>query len=124
MIKDNPVLGTGPGTFAIVFTQYQPPGLPMRYFFGHNDYLHFTSELGLPFMGIAVWMIFLFFKTILKKISSQNPLDRGLALGALGGITAILIHSFVDFNLHVPANTILFTTVVALLFTSFLDTKQ
>lgn len=30
------------------------------------------------------------------------------------GITAIIIHSIVDFNLHIPANAILFTVLAAL----------
>jgi len=35
-------------------------------------------------------------------------------LGALAGISAILVHSFVDFNLHIPANALLFTVLAAL----------
>jgi tetratricopeptide (TPR) repeat protein len=35
--------------------------------------------------------------------------------GAAIGLTAILIHSFVDFNMHIPANAILAITLMALL---------
>ena len=38
-----------------------------------------------------------------------------MILGTMSGIVAILIHSFVDFNLHIPANAILFTVFVAML---------
>jgi hypothetical protein len=37
-----------------------------------------------------------------------------MTLGGMGGITAILIHSIVDFNLHIPANAILFSVLAAL----------
>ena len=47
MIEDHPLLGTGPGTFPLIFTQYQPPGLRNRFFMAHNEYLQFTSEAGL-----------------------------------------------------------------------------
>jgi len=50
MIQDHPILGIGPGTFAFIFTQYQPPGLSKHYTMAHNDYLHFTSEVGFPLL--------------------------------------------------------------------------
>ena len=50
MIGDYPLLGIGPGTFAFIFTQYQPPGLSKHYTMAHNDYLHFTSEVGFPLL--------------------------------------------------------------------------
>ena len=54
MIYDYPLLGAGPGTFAVVFTQYQPPGLTSRYFRAHNDYLQVISEAGLPIIPIII----------------------------------------------------------------------
>jgi hypothetical protein len=32
----------------------------------------------------------------------------------MSGITAILVHSIGDFNLHIPANALLFTILAAL----------
>ena len=52
MISDYPVLGSGPGTYATIFTQYQPPGILGRYYMAHNDYLHFISETGIPLIVI------------------------------------------------------------------------
>lgn len=114
MIKDHPLLGTGPGTFATVFTQYQPPGMLMRYTQGHNDYLHFISEAGLALVPVMVWMIIALFVKGFKKLNNPSRLVRGITLGAMSGITAILVHSIFDFNLHIPANAILFTVLAAL----------
>ena len=113
MIQDHPLLGTGPGTFATVFTQYQPPGFASRYFMAHNDYLHFISELGLLFFAIIVWMIIVLYKNGFQKLKNPSRLVRGITIGAMSGITAILIHSIVDFNLHIPANALLFTVLAA-----------
>ena len=114
MIKDYPLLGIGPGNFATIFTQYQPPGFASRSFYAHNDYLHFTSEAGLPLIAIVVWMIIALYRKSFRKLKNPSRLVRGTILGSLAGITAILVHSIGDFNLHIPANALLFTVLVAL----------
>ena len=114
MMGDHPLLGIGPGTFPIVFTQYQPPGFASRYFYAHNDYLHFTSEVGLPLIVIIIWMVIALYRKGFKKLKDPSRLVRGTTLGAMSGITAILFHSISDFNLHIPANALLFTVLVAI----------
>ncbi|MBN2062111.1 MAG: O-antigen ligase family protein [Deltaproteobacteria bacterium] len=114
MIRDHPLLGTGPGTFASVFTRYQPPGHAARYFYAHNDYLHFISETGLILIPIIIWMIIAVYRRGFHKLKNSSRFARGTTLGALTGITAILVHSIVDFNLHIPANAILFTILTAI----------
>jgi hypothetical protein len=48
------------------------------------------------------------------KIQSGSRQTWGFTLGAMTGIVAILVHSFVDFNLHIPANAVLFTVLAAI----------
>ena len=114
MIRDYPLVGTGPGTFETVYTQYQPPGFDLRRFYAHNDYLHFISEFGLPLTIVMIWMIMVLYRNCFKKLRNPSRLVRGSTLGAMAGITAILVHSFGDFNLNIPANSILFTVLAAL----------
>jgi O-antigen ligase len=114
MIGDYPLLGTGPGTFPAIFTQYQPPGLSSHFTMAHNDYLHFTSEVGLPLIAIFAWMVIALYRKGFKKLKNPSRLIRGTTLGAMSGITAILFHSISDFNLHIPANALLFTVLVAI----------
>ncbi len=114
MIGDYPLLGTGPGTFPTIFTQYQPPGLSRHFTKAHNDYLHFTSEVGLPLIAIFAWMVIAFYRRGFYKLRYPSRLVRGTTLGAMSGITAILFHSISDFNLHIPANAILFTILAAI----------
>jgi O-antigen ligase len=114
MIGEYPLLGSGPGTFAFAYTKYQPPGLSRQYTMAHNDYLHFTSEVGLPLIAIVVWMIIALYRKGFRKLKNPSRLVRGTTLGALSGITAILVHSIGDFNLHIPANALLFTILAAI----------
>jgi len=114
MIETHPVWGTGPGTFAFAFTRYQPSGLKGHYNMAHNDYLHFVSEVGLPLIAIIIWMIIALYRKGYRKLKNPSRLVRGITLGAMAGITAILVHSAGDFNLHIPANAIVFTVLAAI----------
>ena len=114
MIADYPLLGTGPGTFALVFTRYQPPGLNSRFTMAHNDYLQFVSELGLSVLATFIWMTVALYRAGFRKLENPSRLVRGTTLGALSGITAILFHSIVDFNLHIPANALLFSILAGI----------
>jgi O-antigen ligase len=114
MIQDHTLIGIGPGTFATVFTQYQPPGFANRSFYAHNDYLHFISEVGISLIAIMIWMIIALYRKGFRKLKNPSRMVRGITLGAMSGITAILIHSISDFNLNIPANALLFTILAAL----------
>ena len=114
MISEYPLTGIGPGTFKNVFTQYQPPGLRAHFTMAHNDYLHFISETGLLLIPVIIWMIIALYRKGFKKLKNPSRLVRATTLGAMTGITAILFHSITDFNLHIPANAILFTVLAAL----------
>lgn len=115
MIGENKLTGTGPSTYEIIFTQYQPVGLHnTRFHYAHNDYLQFIAELGLPVIFFILWFGYVLFSETIEKLRSKSRQTRGFTIGALTGIVAILIHSFVDFNLRIPANALLFISLIAL----------
>ncbi|MCI5149763.1 MAG: O-antigen ligase domain-containing protein [Candidatus Electrothrix sp. MAN1_4] len=113
MILDNWLTGTGPGTFALAFPGFQPPGFSHRYYFAHNDYLQFTAELGIFLPIIIIWAVIVVYRSGLQSMQHTDRLSRAMTLGSLAGITAILVHSAVDFNLHIPANALLFSVLLA-----------
>ena len=115
MTMDRPLLGFGPGTFAYSFLQYQPPGIQGWYTLAHNDYAHFISEMGLFLPLIMVWMIAALFRHGFARLKSPVLPVRAITLGSMAGIFAILCHSFIDFNLHIPANALFFTVLAALI---------
>lgn len=114
IIKDHALFGTGPGTYPIVFSQYQPLGYDSFFYNAHNDYLHFTSELGFPLAGVMVWFIVALYREGFRKLKNPSRFVRGITVGAISGITAILVHSFSDSNLTIHARALLFTVLVAL----------
>jgi hypothetical protein len=51
---------------------------------------------------------------LVAQWARRDPLMRGMSFACIMGVTAILIHSWVDFNLQIPANATLFVTLLAL----------
>jgi O-antigen ligase len=114
MIADNPAAGTGPGTFQVAYPPYQQPGYTVLARYAHNDYLQFTADTGILFIPLMLWLLYLFFKTGFAKLQSRSRQTSGIALGCMAAVFAILIHSYSDGNLHIPANAMLFTSLTAL----------
>ena len=53
-------------------------------------------------------------KSFLIWKERNHPEVKGLALGGIIAIINMLIHSITDFNLHIPANMLLFASVLSL----------
>jgi O-antigen ligase len=109
MIAARPVLGWGLGTFADVYPQFRSFYTNSLVNEAHNDYLQTLSETGLLGFGLAIWLLIAAVRPALRKTRNWPSDVNGIvALAALLGISGILVHSFVDFNLQVPANAMLF----------------
>jgi len=115
LIQNYLLTGTGPGTFAAAYPAYQIPGKPILSVYAHNDYLQFVADTGIFIIPVILWGLFFLFKSGFTKLKSQSRQTQGLALGAMAGMVAIAIHSFSDFNLHIPANTVLFVVLAGTL---------
>jgi O-antigen ligase len=117
MVGDFPLLGSGYGTFPSVFSVYEDPALENPIVHAHNDYLENMAELGLPGFGLLMAGVLALFVLAFRTWSERhNPEVKGLALGCLVSVAAMLFHSVTDFNLHIPANVLLFTVVLSLAF--------
>lgn len=114
MIAHHPLFGSGPGSFATFFTQFQPAGLNIRFYYAHNDYLQILAEVGTAVVVPFFWLLSGFCREIHKKLRHRSKQTWGITLGASTGVVALLVHSFSDFNLYIPANAVLFTVLVAL----------
>jgi hypothetical protein len=115
MITENFFTGTGPGTYSASSLAYLEPGLAALPVYAHNDYLHFTSDIGIFFIPLMLWLLFLFFRTAFAKLQSRSRQVMAISLGSMSSVVAILIHSFSDGNLHIPANVILFISITSLI---------
>jgi O-antigen ligase len=115
LIRENPWWGKGLGTFPWSFAQVRPSGLGWRFREAHNDYLQIVTEMGLTvLLPLACGLYVLFRTAILKLRKQESHFARGVTLGSLGGIIALLVHSISDFNLQITSNGILFSLLFGL----------
>jgi O-antigen ligase len=115
LIKDYAVFGSGPGTFYVAFPRYRPEKVVNFYEYTHNDYAQFAAESGvsgLLLMGLFVVMSL--GAALTAQWRRRDPLMRGISFACVMGVISILIHSWVDFNLQIPANACLFMVLLAL----------
>ena len=118
LVKKFPILGSGPGTFVSVFPAVQPALISNAiYDHAHNDYIEFAVEFGLVGLIGLIWILALIArKTAALLRAESTPYARGLTAGIAASMLAILLHSFTDFGLHMPANGLVFTVLIGILF--------
>ncbi len=111
---DNFPLGSGPGTYPDIYPAYQPHDMDAFINHAHNDYLEWIFDGGV----IALLLILLgllmyglgWTRVILK---GRWRTFRYVQAGAGIGLLLLILHSFVDFNLHKPANAMYFAFLLA-----------
>jgi O-Antigen ligase len=119
MLADHP-LGIGLAAFKPLFPLYHTTSLPggnIPYYL-HNDVLQLFTDAGwigaLALLGGLVW----FMLQSVRKVRRMNPAAAPgrffPAVGALSGMTALIFHSFFDFNLQMPANALYFVMLMAI----------
>jgi O-antigen ligase len=127
MIKDFPLIGVGPGAWYVVFPNYRSEiVIPGFFEFAHNDFAQFTAEFGaIGFAFVGVMVLWSFLMALLAHAKRRDPLMRGISFAAMMAIIGIMIHSSVDFNLQIAANSMLYMVILALAWIScFMDRRQ
>ena len=115
LIGEHPWFGTGFGTFPIAYTVVQTTFLDKFVNHAHNDYLELASDLGIPAaFGITAPIVWILVRTARAFRDTGRNMDKFFALGCVGSIVAILLHSLSDFNLYIPANALVFASILGL----------
>jgi O-antigen ligase len=109
MFLKKPVLGWGLGTFPVVYPQFRSFYTNFTINEAHNDYLQLLVETGVLGFGTMLWFLLTLFTHALKKMKHwTSEIGGAVTLACMLGLSGILVHSAVDFNLQIPANAALF----------------
>ncbi len=115
VFRSKPLLGWGLGTFPVVYPQYRSFYTNFFVNEAHNDYLQLLCEMGLLGFGTMVWFLIVLYRTALHQIRNwASDVSSAVTLACTLGLTGILVHSVLDFNLQIPANAALFYVLCTL----------
>ncbi len=124
--KLNPVFGTGSGTYRFYGREFRSPRMQADPVVVHNDYLHLLCEYGVAgcaafalFFGVhlrAGWRSFAHYGSRRVAMGASALSDRlAFTIAGLSALAAYVVHSAVDFNLHIPANALVLSLVFGFL---------
>lgn len=116
MIQSYPVFGSGSGTWGTLYPMFKAPEAHsmLKTEYAHNDHLELLAEQGAMGYLLLGGAILVALGVNLLALKRQDALIRGLSFGCALGMLSLLIHAWVEFNFHIPANAAWFWVVLAL----------
>ena len=111
-------LGSGPGTYPDIFHAFHPLELGDSFVnHAHNDYLEWLFEGGVFVALLIVFLLDLYLAKWGKiRIKEAWSRFRFIQVGAGIGIFLFLLHGFVDYDIHIPANMLYFAFLAGIFF--------
>lgn len=104
--------GAGWGTYPQAYPRFQPASVPGYVGHAHQDYAELLFEGGvfaLVLVAAFAWLAGRRAWALVRSVWTHQHVRREtLAMGLCGlGLAGFLLHSLVEFNMHIPANAIL-----------------
>lgn len=120
MIRDNPLMGVGPGLYVKYLPEYRTPELtlfhPPQMFLinhAHSEYLEQAAELGIPGLLLFLWIVFVALRSALSS-TGKTELEKTLSLGIAAGLVGILVQNVFSVNLRKTPSMLNFWTFIGL----------
>lgn len=112
IVADHILWGTGLGTFSLAFPMHQKHFAHTLFEHAENDYIETITDLGIVGTAIVISLVIVYLHSVLRRWrNKKNTFSLCIAAGGIASIAAIATHSFLDFNLRVPANAMLLSVV-------------
>jgi O-antigen ligase len=114
MFKAHPLTGLGFGGYWIGITRYHHASGEITPQQAHNDYLELLASGGVIGCALTAWFLVIFFRRAKTSLRSQDSYYRAACLGAITGMFGVVVHSFVDFGMHITINALLFCALLVI----------
>ncbi|TMK79662.1 MAG: O-antigen ligase family protein [Actinobacteria bacterium] len=118
-IRENPVLGVGPGGFPVASTRIVSESATLSYAHAHNLYLNWAAEVGVP--SLVIIFGFAFALGFAARTASRearvrgDPRDRALVIGIGAALLTVLVQGAFDYVIPNPVVFAAFWTLVGAL---------
>lgn len=125
LARDFPILGTGLGTFKTAYLSYQTKHPNTLFLNADNDFVETLADTGLVGLAMTGGMIFFFFYPVVQVWRvRRNTFVKCMAAAGVASCGALLVHSFTDFNMHVPANAMLITVIAGVTYATVFNVSD
>jgi O-antigen ligase len=106
---DHPIIGAGLGSLVAVYPRYETVYDGHIVDHVHNDFMELLAEMGILGGLCGLAFLWILVREARKSFTAeQGHFSRGIHAGAIAALCGLLLHSLVDFNLHIPSNALLF----------------
>jgi O-antigen ligase len=112
LVKQRPILGWGLGSFSNMYPRVASWYGDQFVNAAHDDYLQVLVETGAVGLGLILLFIATVFSAGIKRFARA---PTSVVSAALLGCCGLLLHSFTDFNMNIPANAAVFFTLCGLI---------
>ncbi len=115
MLKEHWLTGIGAGTFYSNFPRYKGPEIRQFWYHAHNDYVELWAEFGLiGFAPMVAFVVASGWAAIQAQRRRRARLYKSMGFSASMAVVWLLMSSWVDFNMNIPANALTFLLIMAL----------
>jgi O-antigen ligase len=115
LFVSSPIVGIGLGGLVDNLPRFLPLPISETFDHGHNELLEILAEGGIPYAGIVLLGLIIYLGAVGQVWRRRrDPLARGLGLGCLAALLAVLAHSLVEFPLRMPANGLYLSVIMGL----------
>jgi len=115
MFDDYKIAGVGVGNFKYAFPKYQAPEDRVFIRFAHNDWAQYLAEAGIVGLCLLLFGIsYYVFRTMKLWMKRKDPYAVCLGVLPMVVLADMAVHSYSDFNLHIPANFMILVAIMAI----------
>jgi hypothetical protein len=108
LVASSPLVGSGLGAYSDAVPRFKTAAGNVRVEHAESDWLELLAEGGFMGGGLAVGGVAFVVASAWRNLCADvHRLSRAVRTGAVAGLVALCVHSFFDFNLHIPSNALL-----------------
>jgi len=117
MLADYPVTGVGLGNFRYLYPRYVPTewdGVSSSGY-SHNDWIEAGTDTGYPGLAIICGAFLIYIYRMTRLWTKRRNLHAlGIGIGVVAALLSISLHSYFDFNMHIPANPLTLAAILGI----------